>query len=251
MKSARHTNATTRTRSWVPSRQEDLLERRRSRERGIGLRFQISRLIGQGGFGQVFLAQQVGRSQTVPETVCIKVSRRIDGWLREAYFGQLLDDHPRAIRIYDTFVAQSADRTLYCLALEYAQQGDLSAYLKRTGKKWNETIARREIAGVLQVLGKLHRGQMLHRDLTPLNVFVCDGNKLKRLRHRPQQSTSAASPRARSSLMAPSDIFLGAARSGGRATMSTGWGGCWGCDRGDAESRVRAPECARCRAAII
>ena len=39
--------------------------------------------------------------------------------------------------------------------------------------------ARREIAGILEVLGKLHRGQMLHRDLTPLNVFVCEGPCLK------------------------------------------------------------------------
>jgi len=38
---------------------------------------------------------------------------------------------------------------------------------------------RREIAGILDVLRKLHRGQMLHRDLTPVNVFVCDGPRLK------------------------------------------------------------------------
>ena len=68
---------------------------------------------------------------------------------------------------------------LYCLALEYARHGDLRAFLHRTGKGWPETVARREIAGILQVLGKLHRGQMLHRDLTPLNVFVCDGRRLK------------------------------------------------------------------------
>jgi serine/threonine-protein kinase len=39
--------------------------------------------------------------------------------------------------------------------------------------------ARREIAGVLEVLRKLHRGQLLHRDLTPMNVFVCDDYRLK------------------------------------------------------------------------
>ena len=38
---------------------------------------------------------------------------------------------------------------------------------------------RREIAGILEVLGKLHRGQLLHRDLTPVNVFVCDDRRLK------------------------------------------------------------------------
>lgn len=39
----------------------------------------------------------------VPEVVCITVSTRIDGWLREAYFGQLLDGHPRAIRAFEQF----------------------------------------------------------------------------------------------------------------------------------------------------
>src|SRR6185436_8459810 len=108
-----------------------------------------------------YLAKRLGRSSTVPLVVCIKVSRRIDGWLREAYFGQLLDDHPRAIRVFDAFpVTSSARSILYCLALEYAPHGDLSALLMRTARPWAESIPRREIAGVLDVLGKLHRGQM-------------------------------------------------------------------------------------------
>ena len=72
--------------------------------------------------------------------MCIKASERIDGWLREAYFGQLLDDHPRAIRVFDAFPLLRPDgRVLYCLALEYARQGDLRAFLHRTGKGWPET----------------------------------------------------------------------------------------------------------------
>lgn len=211
------TNATTRTRT------ADRRERRgqlvapgdlvTSIESRLGYR--IERLLGEGGFGQVYLARRVGRSEVVPARVCIKVSTRIDGWLREAYFGQLLDDHPRAIRVFDAFPALQPDgRILYCLAIEYARHGDLSAFLDRSERKWSETTTRREIAGVLQVLGKLHRGQLLHRDLTPLNVFVCDGSRLKLGDFgivRQQSDKRGITARTLNPLMAPSDIFNGAA----------------------------------------
>jgi serine/threonine protein kinase len=147
-----------------------------------GLDYRIEQLIGEGGFGQVYLARRLGSSTIVPEVVCIKVSTRSDAWLREAYFGQLLHGHPRAISVFDAFPlfrAATGSAVLYCLALEYACFGDLSAFLRRSGKCWPEASARREIAGILQVLGKLHRGQLLHRDLTPMNVFVCEGRRLK------------------------------------------------------------------------
>src|SRR5207247_8677998 len=103
-----------------------------------------------------------------------------DGWLREAYFGQLLDGHPRAIRVFDTFpLLRIEGQVLYCLTLEYAHHGDLSAFLSRSGKGWTESAARREIAGILEVLGQLARGRALHRDLTPLNVFLCANRRLK------------------------------------------------------------------------
>src|SRR5574338_1227686 len=109
-----------------------------------GLRYRVGRLVGAGGFGQVYLAERVGRSTAVPNDVCIKVSAHLDGWVREAYFGQLLDGHPRAIRLYDAFPTLSAaGGTLYCLVLEYAHHGDLSAFLRHGGKAWTEIAARR------------------------------------------------------------------------------------------------------------
>ncbi len=179
------------------------------------LQYRIERLLGKGGFGQVYLARRLGYSRLVPSTVCIKISEHIDGWLREAYFGQLLDGHPRAIRVFDTFPLLRGDRTvLYCLALEYARQGDLRAFLHRTGKGWPEATTRREIAGILQVLGKLHRGQLLHRDLTPVNVFVCDRRSLKLGDFgivRQQSDRRGITARTLNPLAAPSDILDGAA----------------------------------------
>jgi serine/threonine-protein kinase len=181
------------------------------------LDYRIDQLIGEGGFGQVYLARRLGSSAVVPEILCIKVSTRSDAWLREAYFGQLLHGHPRAICVFDAFPLfrpAAGGAVLYCLAIEYACFGDLSAFLHRSGKCWPEASARREIAGILQVLGKLHRGQLLHRDLTPMNVFVCERRRLKLgdfgiVRQQSDRRGITASTLNRS--MVPSDFLSAAA----------------------------------------
>ena len=180
----------------------------------LGVRYQVERLLGEGGFGQVYLATRLGRSPLTPEVLCIKISTHIDGWLREAYFGQMLDGHPRAIRVFDRFPLLSHGVMLYALAIEYACHGDLSSHLAHGGRPFSESAVRREIAGVLEVLGKLHRGQMLHRDLTPLNVFVCENRRLKLGDFgiaRPQSDTRGVTARTLNPFAAPSDILDGVA----------------------------------------
>jgi serine/threonine-protein kinase len=186
----------------------------------------------------------------VPAVVCIKASEHIDGWLREAYFGLLLDDHPRAIRVFDTFPLLRPDGgVLYCLALEYATEGDLRAYLHRHGKGWPESSARREIAGILEVLGKLHRGQLLHRDLTPVNVFVCEGRRLKLGDFgivRAQSDRQGIIARTLNPLTAPSEILAGAAPKWQARDDVYQVGQLLGMlVKGDASERIRTPEIRR------
>src|SRR5437764_6370279 len=73
-----------------------------------GARYHVEHLLGEGGFGQAYLARRSGASGR-SEAVCVKASRRIDGWVREAYFGQLLAGHARAIRVFDAFPLPLAD----------------------------------------------------------------------------------------------------------------------------------------------
>jgi serine/threonine-protein kinase len=214
------------------------------------LEYSIDRWLGEGGFGQVYLARRLGRSSDVDETLCIKASTHIDGWLREAYFGQLLDRHPRAIRVFDAFPLMRADEPiLYCLAIEYARHGDLRAFLHRAGKGWAERKVRHEIAGILEVLGKLHRGQMLHRDLTPMNVFVCDGPSLKLGDFgivRQQSDRRGVAARTMNAMTAPSDILAGTVPKWQARDDVYQVGQLLGMlVKGDARSRVRTPEVRR------
>ena len=139
--------------------------------------YELHQLVGKGGFGEVYLATATPRG-ALPPQVCVKVSERLSPWLRESYFAELLFREPRALRIYDRFAASDGARTRYYLAMEYAEHGDLGAWLERKGPQ-SERFVRRELAGILAVLDILHRGQALHRDLTPFNVFVCADEQLK------------------------------------------------------------------------
>lgn len=142
-----------------------------------GRTYRLNSLIGKGGFGEVYLATPTPQDG-LPDRVCIKITNRLSGWLREAYFAELLSREPRALKVLDKFAEPDGRDMRYCIALEYAVHGDLSAWLARKGAQ-SERFVRREIAAVLGALDALHRGQALHRDLTPFNVFVCEGEQLK------------------------------------------------------------------------
>ena len=142
-----------------------------------GRTYHLDRLVGKGGFGEVYLATPTP-SSGIPEKVCLKISDRISGWLREAYFAELLGKQDRALRVFDRFAEMADGQMRYCLAIEYAEHGDLGVWLSGNGAQ-SERYVRREIAAILGALDALHRGQAMHRDLTPFNVFVCEGGQLK------------------------------------------------------------------------
>lgn len=147
-----------------------------------GTRYQVGDALGEGGFGQVFRATELGRYRRPVEEVCLKATLDATSWHRESYFGHLLQDNRRVIQLRDSFPlpTESGKKTMYfCLVFELAVHGTVESYLEETGKGWTAARTKREICALLKVLDQLHGGSATHRDLTPGNIFVCANGRLK------------------------------------------------------------------------
>ena len=140
-----------------------------------------------------------------------RAHRRLDsrGVLR-----QLLDGHPRAIRVFDLFPLHARPTARSSITSCWSTRpGDLAVPSPQQQGLVRDGRAA-EIAGILEVLGKLHRGQTLHRDLTPMNVFVCDGPRLKLGDFgiaRQQSDTRGITAHTMNAMTAPSDLLARAA----------------------------------------
>ncbi len=147
-----------------------------------GRRFLVANRLGEGGYGCTYRVQRLDSWDRRIQNYCLKTTTDPESWHREAYFGELLNRCDRAIRMYDSFPLFPPTRrhgVLYCLVFEYAEHGTIRDHLASTKQGWSPDRARREIVALLKLLDQLHGAGALHRDITPMNVFVCKNKKLK------------------------------------------------------------------------
>jgi serine/threonine protein kinase len=146
-----------------------------------GREYRIDRLLGQGGFGAAYQASRLTGATSSPKLCVLKVTIDAATWHSEAYFGHLLRHVPALVEVYDSFAWASAGskRPFYCLVSEYVEDGDLHGYLDRNPERWTEPRARREIVRLLRAITMIHTSGAVHRDITPRNVFVAAGRRLK------------------------------------------------------------------------
>ncbi|MHC5064046.1 MAG: serine/threonine-protein kinase, partial [Planctomycetota bacterium] len=136
----------------------------------IAGRYRILALLGRGGMGEVYLAEDL----TLGQQVALKfLSGHIAA--RPGGMERFLDEvrvarrvgHPNVARVHD--VGEADGR--HFLSMEYVSGEDLSQLLKRIGRLPREKaqeIARQLCAG----LDAIHSMGILHRDLKPANVML-------------------------------------------------------------------------------
>ena len=155
-------------------------------------RYQIGRVLGQGGFGITYLAwdllmeQAVAVKEFFPGGVVFRRSSASttvecvteeavphydyskERFLREAQALVKFKDIPEVVNILDFM---NENNTTY-IVMEYVRGVDLAKYIQRKGGRLTVEETFRILKPVMEALAKVHRGGIIHRDISPDNIIL-------------------------------------------------------------------------------
>src|ERR1043166_663066 len=135
----------------------------------IASRYRIVSLLGRGGMGEVYRADDLRLGQPVAlkfVTVGANDRRAIERLYSEVRIGRQVS-HPNVCRLHDIVEADG----LRFIAMEYVDGEDLASLLRRVGRlpATKGVEVAREIASGLAAA---HDRGIIHRDLKPGNVMI-------------------------------------------------------------------------------
>ena len=155
-------------------------------------RYQIGRVLGQGGFGITYLAwdllmnEQVAVKEFFPGGVVFRRSSASttvecvteeaiphydyskERFLREAQALVKFKDIPEVVDILDFM---NENNTTY-IVMEYVRGVDLAKYIQRKSGKLSVEETFRILKPVMEALAKVHKGGIVHRDISPDNIIL-------------------------------------------------------------------------------
>jgi tRNA A-37 threonylcarbamoyl transferase component Bud32 len=137
--------------------------------------YKIVRLLGEGGMGQVFEAEELGESGRVLRRAALKVLRPEhlgDAQMAARFVNEAkaidVIDHPGVVTIYDIGTLPSGAPYI---AMEFLDGESLRDRLRGRGVTRGEAL---QIGAKLaSTLAVVHEKRIIHRDLKPENVMLC------------------------------------------------------------------------------
>ena len=162
-------------------------------------RYLIGRVLGKGGFGVTYVSMDIesNRLLAVKEYMPTEYSSRgadrctirpkedkkaryifvhgRDKFVEEAKTLYALRGNPVVVDIADYF---SENNTAY-LVMEYLDGSDLRRMSKENGGKIDAELAKAVFVTVASALVEVHKKNILHRDLSPENIFVTKDHDIK------------------------------------------------------------------------
>ena len=133
-------------------------------------RYRVIRLLGRGGFGDVYLAQD----DDLKRPVAIKVPRHervsrpedVEAYLNEARILASLD-HPHVVPVYDVGRTEAG---LCFVVSRLIEGGDLATKIKESRLSFQETAGL--TSTVAEALHYAHTRGLVHRDIKPANILI-------------------------------------------------------------------------------
>lgn len=151
---------------------------RKSGDLLLGGRYKISQILGAGGFGRTYLAQDTQRpgnpicvvKKLMParqDTRFLQIARRL--FNSEAEILQSLGKHHQIPEL----LAYFEDDQEFYLIQQYIEGHTLSEELPPVQNVQNESFVIEMLKQVLEVLEFVHQHRVIHRDIKPANIIRC------------------------------------------------------------------------------
>ena len=137
--------------------------------------YEVSRKIGEGGYGRIFLGRRITSSPDAPEVVLKQVKLPAKKFEREMCLREVSImkgvHHPCILECVESFILRDS---VY-IVMPHCSGGDLASLLARQrkrGRRLPESIVVDWFAQIVLGVEFLHSHNTLHRDLKSQNVFL-------------------------------------------------------------------------------
>lgn len=171
-------------------------------QQGVSLRgrYVIESVLGSGGFGVTYkawdalLSSNVAIKEYFPKSVVNRMpgdasvsvftsvnadefNRGIHRFLKEAKDLARFNEIPGIVSVFDFF---EENNTAY-MVMEYLEGCTLREYLRSNGERIDINTGLYMIDRLITALEAVHRSGIIHRDISPENIFICNDSSVKLL----------------------------------------------------------------------